>query len=129
MAEFWKAVALALITAVLALTVGKKDISLVLSLGACCLVGAIAAAYLKPVLGLLEELGALGEVSGETLEILTKAVGIALVSEMAGLICADAGNGSLGKLLQMLGSAAILCLSLPLFRGLLALIREILGEL
>ena len=63
------------------------------------------------------------------LGILLKAVGIGLVSEIAGLVCNDAGNGSLGKTLQMLGSAVILYLSLPIFTAMLELIREILREL
>lgn len=131
MGTFWKAVAGVLLTVILALAVGKreKDISVLLSMAACCLVGVVALSYLKPVLELMEELGQLGEVAGETLEILMKAVGIALVSEIGGMLCADAGNGSLGKLLQMLGSAAILYMSIPIFRSLLSLIQEILGEL
>ena len=63
------------------------------------------------------------------LGILLKAVGIGLVSEIAGLVCTDAGNGSLGKTLQLLGSAVILYLSLPIFTAMLELIREILREL
>lgn len=131
MEGFWKAAAAILLTVILALAVGKreKDISVLLSMAACCLAGAAAISYLEPVLELMGELGELGAVSGGTLEILMKAVGIALVSEIAGMLCADAGNGSLGKMLQMLGSAAILYLSIPLFRALLTLIQEILGEI
>lgn len=131
MDEFWKATAAILLTVILTLAVGKqeKDISALLSMAVCCLVGVVALSYLKPVLELMEELGELGKVSGGTLEILMKAVGIALVSELAGMLCSDAGNGSLGKMLQMLGSAAILFLSIPLFRALLTLIQEILGEI
>lgn len=131
MGEFWRATAAVLLTVILALAVGRqeKDISVLLSMAVCCLVGMMALSYLKPVLELMEELGQLGEVAGDTLEILLKAVGIALVSEIAGMLCNDAGNGSLGKLLQMLGSAAILYLSIPIFRSLLTLIQEILGEI
>lgn len=128
---FWKAAAAILLTVILALAVGKqeKDLSVLLSMAVCCLAGAIAVSYLRPVVELVRELGELGEISGGTLEILMKAVGIALVSEIGGTVCSDAGNGSLGKMLQMVGSAAILCLSIPLFRSLLTLIQEILGEI
>lgn len=128
---FWKATAAILLTVVLTLAVGRqeKDLSALLSMAVCCLVGIVALSYLKPVLELMEELGELGEISGGTLEILMKAVGIALVSELAGMLCSDAGSSSLGKMLQMLGSAAILFLSIPLFRSLLTLIQEILGEI
>lgn len=128
---FWKATAAILLTVVLTLAVGRqeKDLSALLSMAVCCLVGIVALSYLKPVLEFMEELGELGEISGGTLEILMKAVGIALVSELAGMLCSDAGSSSLGKMLQMLGSAAILFLSIPLFRSLLTLIQEILGEI
>lgn len=128
---FWKAAAAILLTVILALAVGRqeKDLSVLMSMAVCCLAGVIAISYLEPVMDLMWELGELGEVSGGTLEILMKAVGIALVSEIAGMLCTDAGSGSLGKMLQMVGSAAILYLSIPLFRSLLTLIQEILGEL
>ena len=60
-------------------------------------------------------------------KILLKAVGEGLVSEVGALLCTDSGNGSLGKLLQLLGSAVVLWLSLPLFTMLLELIQELLG--
>lgn len=131
MDEFWKATAAILLTVILILAVGKqeKDISVLLGMAVCCLAGVIAISYLEPVVDLLRELGQLGEVSDSTLGILMKAVGIALVSEIAGMLCSDSGSASLGKMLQMLGSAAILYLSIPIFRGLLTLIQEILGEI
>lgn len=107
----------------------EKDISVLLTMAVCCLVAAAALSYLEPVLDLLWELKALGDLSGEMLEILMKAVGIGLVAEIAGMICADAGNGSLGKTLQILASTAILYLSIPLFQAFLTLVQEILGQL
>lgn len=131
MEGFWKATAAILLTIILIVAVGKqeKDISVLLGMAVCCLAGVIAISYLEPVVGLMWELGQLGEISGSTLGILMKAVGIALVSEIAGMLCSDSGSASLGKMLQMLGSAAILYLSIPIFRGLLTLIQEILGEI
>ena len=131
MEGFWKATAAILLTVILIVAVGKqeKDISVLLGMAVCCLAGVIAISYLEPVVDLMWELGQLGEISGSTLGILMKAVGIALVSEIAGMLCSDSGSASLGKMLQMLGSAAIPYLSIPIFRGLLTLIQEILGEI
>ena len=131
MDTFWKAAAAVLLAVVLVPAVAKteKDISVLLTMAVCCLVAAAALSYLEPVLDLLWELKALGDLSGEMLEILMKAVGIGLVAEIAGMICADAGNGSLGKTLQILASAAILYLSIPLFQAFLTLVQEILGQL
>lgn len=120
-----------LVTVVLGLAVGKqeKDITVLLTMAACCMAGVAAVNYLEPVLDLLWELESLGQLQGGMLGILLKAVGITLVAEIAGMICTDAGNGSLAKTLQMLGSAVILYLSIPIFQAFLTLIREILGEL
>lgn len=130
MALFWKAAAAVLIAVVLELTLGKreKDFGLLLSIAVCCMVGIIAFSYLEPVLDLLRELEALGDLQGDLLGILLKALGIGLVAEVAGMVCSDAGNGSLGKTIQMLGGAVILYLSIPVFRSLLELIQRILGE-
>ena len=131
METFWKAAAIVLITVILGLAVGKqeKDIAVVLTMTVGCILGVFAISYLEPVLDLLRELESVGQLQSGMLGILLKAVGIALTAEIAGMICADAGNGSLGKTLQLLGSAVILYLSIPIFQAFLTLIREILGEL
>lgn len=127
---FWKAVAGILIAVILGLALAKyeKDMSVLLSVAVCCMVSAIALSYLEPVLDFLRELEALGDIQGDMLGILLKAVGIGLVAEIAGMVCSDAGNASLGKTIQMLGGAAILWLSIPIFKALLDVIQEILGE-
>lgn len=130
MDEFWKASAAVLLTVVLVLALGKreKDISVLLTMAVCCMVTAVAMSYLEPVLDLLWEVEAMANVQDGMMEILMKAVGIGLVVEIAGMICSDAGNSSLGKTIQMLGTVVILSLSIPLFRGFLTLIQEILGQ-
>ena len=128
---YWKAAAGVLLTAVLGLALNRqeKEIGLVLSMAGCCMVSILAVSYLEPVLDFLRELEAAGGLQEEMVSVLIKALGIGLVSQIAGTVCADAGNASLGKALQMLGSAVILYLSLPVFTALLNLIREILGAL
>lgn len=128
---FWKAAAAVLLAVVLGLALGKqeKDIGVLLTMAVCCMAASIAIHYLEPVLDFLRELQALGDLQGDMLGILLKAVGIGLVAELAGMVCSDAGNASLGKTMQMLGSAVILYLSLPIFSSLLTLIQEILGAL
>lgn len=125
---FWRAIAAGLLCAVLGLTVEKREFGLALSIAVCCMVFAVAAAYLKPALSLLRDLETLADAGG-MFSTLLRAVGIGLVAQLAGLICQDAGNASLAKTLQMLGSAAILYISIPVFQSVLNLIREILGGL
>ena len=118
-----------LVAAVLGLTLQEKgkDFSLLLTIAACALVVLLAAGFVDPVLAFLQELEQLGNLDEPLIRIMLKAAGIGLVSEIAGMICTDAGAPSMGKALQMLGTAVILWLSLPVFEALLELIREILG--
>ena len=130
MVLFWKAAAGALITVVLGLALGKsRDFSMLLSLAACTMISILALTYLEPILEFIRELEGIRQLQGDMLSILLKATGIGLVAEIADMICADAGNASLGKSLQLLGTGVILCLSLPILRTMLDLIQMILGEI
>lgn len=131
MSLLWKAAAAVLIAVVLILMLGKQapDMGLMISIAASTMVAILAVTYLEPVLEFLQELEVLSRIQGDMLGVLLKAVGIGLVVEITGTICADAGNASLGKTLQLLGSAVILCLSVPVFRSMLDLVQMILGEL
>lgn len=127
---FLQAAAAALLAVILCLTLGKqgKDTSILLTIAVCCMICLIALSYLKPVLQFLNQLEQISGIDSNMVTILLKAAGIGFLSEIAGLVCSDAGNSSLGKSLQILGSAVILWLSIPLFQGLLELIGQILGE-
>ena len=130
MGYFWKATAGVLVAVVLGLALEKqgKDFSLLLTMAVCAMAAGAAFVYLEPVLDFLWELEALSELQDDMLGILLKCVGIGLVAELATMICSDSGNASMGKQLQMLGSSVILYLSVPVFRSLLTLIQDILGE-
>lgn len=127
---FLKAAAGALIVVVLGLALAKqeKDVSLLLTIAACCMVVTAAVTYLEPVIDFFRELQTLGQMDSDMIGILLKAVGIGLLAEIVGLICADAGNAALGKALQTLSAAVVLWISIPLLRSLMELIQEILGE-
>ena len=113
---------------VLFVTLSKqaKDMSTILTIGVCCMAGMIAFYYLQPVVNFLHMLQEKTGVDSTFFQILLKAVGIALLGETASLICLDAGNSSLGKILQVLTSAVILWLSIPLFEKLLDLVDGVL---
>ena len=131
MGLFLKACGAVLIALILILSQGNqsRDLSTVLGIAVCCMVALAALEYFRPVIDFLDQLEQLGGLDSGTLRILLKAVGIGLVSEIAALVCTDAGNSSLGKTVQLLGSAVILWLSLPLFTMLMELLQRILGAL
>ena len=129
MTEYLRFTAVTLIGLILALVLGKqsKELGLVLTMGVCALVSIGALAFLEPVTELLRELRDLGDLDGQALTILIKCAGIAVLSDLASILCTDAGEGAMGKALGLLSSGAMLWLSLPLLRQLLELIGEVLA--
>ena len=128
---FIKACGAILLTVIVTMTLGShgRDYGMVLGIFVCC-VGAMAALeYIRPVIDFLEKLENIGGLDHSMIRILLKAAGVGLISEIAALVCNDSGNGSLGKTVILLGSAAILWLSLPMYTMLIELLEEMLGAL
>lgn len=128
MAFFWKALAAVFIALLLMPTLGK-DMGIALTAFVCCIVGIGAFVLLEPVISFLRELESAAGLDSGTLRILLKLVGIGLMGEMVSVLCEDTGCSALGKGLQLLTSALILSLSVPVLRSLTELIRETLGGL
>jgi stage III sporulation protein AD len=106
-----------------------KDYSILLGIILCSTICTLAAAYLKPVLELVAELGEISTQITPWLKVLMKAVGLSFIGETAGAICADAGQAAVGKVLQILTTVVILWVSLPLIQSLMDLILNILEML
>ena len=126
---YFKGAAGILLAAVLGLALQKqeKDLSVVLTAAVIAMAAVLMLRLLEPVLELLRQLEQGGNLRSDALELLLKAAGIGLTAEVAGLVCADAGNAALAKMLRLLGTAAILCLSVPMFTALLECITEMVG--
>ena len=126
---YFKGAAGILLAAVLGLALQKqeKDLSAVLTAAVIAMAAVLMLRLLEPVLELLRQLEQVGNLRSDALELLLKAAGIGLTAEVAGLVCADAGNAALAKMLRLLGTAAILCLSVPMFTALLVCITEMVG--
>lgn len=131
MTSFFQVVAGVLIAVVMHLVIQKqgKDIALILSIGVCVMVMAAAMGFIKPVIEFVDKLSVLGRLNASHIQVMLKAVGIAMIAEITQLICADSGNGALGKGIQFLAGAVILWLSLPIFTSLIELVQRILEEI
>ena len=127
---YLKSVAGILIVSVFCLYLSKqgKDISALLALLACCMVTIGAFFYLSPVIDFIFRLQDLGNLNSDMLGVILKAVGIAMLSEITHMVCADAGNASLGKTVQIMGLSVVLWISLPVFRSLLEILEEVLAS-
>ena len=104
----------------------NKDISVLFIIFVCCLTASVALSALSPVLDFLCELETLGGLNSQLFKIMIKSAGIGMIAEITGLICMDAGNAVLSKLLTIFSTVIILCISLPLFQSLVSLLEDIL---
>jgi stage III sporulation protein AD len=131
MALFWQTAALVLLALVLGLTLEKqqKDLALVLRVAVCVITVAAALSFLSPVVDFARKLCAMASLDSGLLGTLFKAAGIGMMTQVGALVCEDAGNGAAGKGIQLLGTAVILWLSIPIFETLMSLIQGIMGGL
>lgn len=127
----WKAVAGVLLTVIISLILSRqgKDFSVILIICVCCMVCSAAIKYYQQIFQFIRRLERTGNLSGELITVILKAVGICLMSEITVLICSDSGNAALGKVIQILSSIIIIWLCIPLFTELLELVEKILGYL
>ena len=125
---FLKASAAVLVGLLLCLLLSKNgtSFSLMITVILCCSIFKSAAEYIKPIFEFTQKLSDLSGIDGEIFAVLLKSVGISFITEIVSLICQDAGYGALGKSLQILSNVIILCLSIPLFNGLINIIESIL---
>lgn len=128
---FLKAVAGILTAVILWLCVNKdnKGVSVLLTLAVCTMVILVSAVFLQPIIEFIHKLQAAAELDENLLSVVLKAVGIGLLTELTMTICKDAGNETMGKSLQILSSAVVIWLSIPVFERLIALLDNILGTI
>ncbi|MBR5022170.1 MAG: hypothetical protein IKY18_03085 [Oscillospiraceae bacterium] len=126
---FWKTVAGILTAIILWINLNKsnKDSSVLMTLAVCAMAIMAAASFLQPVVSFIKKIQGIGKLDEGLVSVVLKVVGVGIVSEIASLICKDAGNESMGKTLQFIAAATVLWISIPVFEKLLALLEKILG--
>ncbi len=126
-----KAAAGVLLTVIISLILSRqgKDFSILLVICVCCMICSAAIGYYQQIFQFIQKLERTGNLNSELISIIAKSVGIGLLSEITVLICTDSGNSALGKVIQILSSAVIIWLCIPLFTELLELVEGILGYL
>ena len=64
--------------------------------------------------------------AGEYMDVVLRALGIALICELTALFCRDLGEGTLAEGIELFGKLEILVLSLPLLDKVLEMAKELL---
>lgn len=123
-----QAAALCLLGAVLAVLLRGRspELSLLLALGVCVVVGLLVLRGLSQVLSLLRELMSLAELAPELFTPLLKTLGIALLCRCGCDLCRDAGQSAMASLLEIAGAFSAVLVSLPLFQAVWELLRSLL---
>lgn len=130
MEHFFQAIGAVLIAVILILILRTSDrgIGELLSILVCGMVIVVALRYIQPLTDFLNSLQSIIKADSEMIKILLKSVGISITAEIAELICKDAGNSAMGKTVQILATAVIVCLSIPMLTALMELIKGVLSN-
>ena len=115
------AAAAALTGAVLALVLGqyRPEFRLLVTIGVSLLLLGMVLGQISPVLSELRTAVELTGLPGEYTAALFKAVGICLLTQLAGDVCRDSGESSMAARVELAGRAAILLAALPMIREVL----------
>jgi len=119
--------ALCVTGAVLAVVVrrGAPELALTVTLGTAAVGFLFLAGPLGDLLDFMTEVSRYG-VSQKLLIPLYKIVGIAVVVKVGGDLCRDAGESALASVVETAGSVCALLVALPLLRGVLTLLMELM---
>ena len=117
---------LCVVGALLALVVkrGSPETALLLAVGAAVVVALALAGVVKELLAFL---GSASGVSADLFVPLYKTIGIALVVQVGGNLCRDAGESALASVVETAGTLCALLAALPLLRAVLDMLLELMG--
>jgi len=112
-------------TLVLLLKRTTPELSMLLALAACGLILVLLAGRAEEAIRFFRGLLACGGVSEELMLPLVKTVAIALVCRTGGDLCRDAGESSVGNLLETAGVGGAILVSLPLFQSAWEMLQDL----
>ncbi len=115
----WMAIAaVAVITAFLAVVLRRThpEQAMAVTLVAGILMVSAALKYMAPLLGNIQGMLEASGLSSEYVQILFKALGICVITQLASDACRDAGEQGLAAKTELAGKLTLLALALPLFQ-------------
>ena len=123
------AAAAGLVGTVLALILGqyRQEFRMLVTAAVTLLLMAMVLEQLSPVLEQLRSTMELTGLTGDYAAILFKAVGICLLTQLAGDVCRDSGESSIASKIELAGRAAILLTAMPLIREVLVWAWELMN--
>lgn len=129
MQKFLQVAVIGLLTVVFSnlLRKNSKELAILLSLVACCVIAAALVELVQPLIAFMEKLRNFTELDRHLMAPMLKCIGIGMLTQISSGICADAGESAIAKLIEICGSAFALYVSLPLLEAVLDMIGSIGG--
>lgn len=123
------AAAAGLVGTVLALILGqyRPEFRMLVTAAVTLLLMVMVLEQLSPVLEQLRSTMELTGLTGDYAAVLFKAVGICLLTQLAGDVCRDSGESSIASKIELTGRAAILLTAMPLIQEVLAWAWELMN--
>lgn len=123
------AAAAGLVGTVLALILGqyRPEFRMLVTAAVTLLLMAMVLEQLSPVLEQFRSTMELTGLTGDYAAVLFKAVGICLLTQLAGDVCRDSGESSIASKIELAGRAAILLTAMPLIQEVLAWAWELMN--
>lgn len=107
---------------------GRAEMALMCSMAFSVMMLIWILAQMEPLLNSVQEMMQRAAVGQETVALLVKVTGVALISEFAAQICRDSGEGALAGKAELAGKVAVLSMALPLIVTLCSMALSLLPE-
>ena len=126
---FLQAAAIAVITVVLTSLLKKtnRELSLLLTLAACILIGVFFMRLAEPIVDFLSKLRNLAGLDKTLMTPMLKTIGIGFLTQISATVCADAGENAIAKLVEICGGVLALYVALPLLEAVLDMVEQMSG--
>ena len=101
------------------------EFGLFVSIGSSLLILFLVLSAVYPLIELVNELTEAADTGQEYIAVLFKALAVCFITELAAESCRDSGEGAIASRIEFAGKIAVLLISVPLFRSILGIVKEL----
>lgn len=105
----------------------KPEYSVIINLGAGIVIFMLVVTAAAPIISQVQELIESTNLPSEYIVILFKCLGICFITQLAADVCRDSGAGSIATKVETAGKIAVLLQSLPLFKQILEVAKNLIS--
>lgn len=105
----------------------RPEFAIFVSLGAGIILMLLCCTSLVPAVEQLRAMLDMSSMPTQYAEVLFKALGICLITQVACDACKDAGENAIGAKVELAGRVGVLVVSLPLFQQVLSIVYSLVG--